>query len=348
MNALVSVVLPIYNVEKYLNRCISSVVAQTYSNLEIILVDDNSTDSSPAICDEWAKRDSRIVVIHKENAGAGMARNTGIEHAHGEYICFFDSDDFVESDAVESCVKAAQENNAELVVFGHDDMTPEMRVLATHIPNPPKKFFSGEEIKNRLLPMSIYADLKTGEEWGMPMSPWNKLYSMEVIRKSGWRFVSEREILSEDFYSLTQFYGYVKSVCVIDRALYHYTVNNASLSHAYNPNRFSIEKISAFYSAMIALAEKMGVSDEIEQAIKGTTFGLSVCAMKNIVASDLKFKQKYSELRKMIKNDFSQELIRTTDYSGSGLQKKLLYRATKYKLVLICFLFIYLKNKRDT
>ena len=97
---LVSVVLPIYNVEKYLDQCVASVVSQTYSNLEIILIDDGATDSCPRKCDEWAMRDSRIRVIHKQNQGLGMARNSGLEASTGDYICFFDSDDFVDEDTI--------------------------------------------------------------------------------------------------------------------------------------------------------------------------------------------------------------------------------------------------------
>ena len=104
---LVSVVLPIYKVEKYLNRCIESVVNQTYSNLEIILVDDGSPDSCPNMCDEWKKKDSRIVVIHKENGGLGEARNSGISAANGKYICFFDSDDYVSNETIEKAVAVA-------------------------------------------------------------------------------------------------------------------------------------------------------------------------------------------------------------------------------------------------
>lgn len=98
---VVSVVLPIYNVEKYLNRCVKSVVNQSYKSLEIILVDDGSPDNCPTLCEDWAKKDSRIKVVHKENAGLGYARNTGIENATGEYICFFDSDDYIALDAIE-------------------------------------------------------------------------------------------------------------------------------------------------------------------------------------------------------------------------------------------------------
>ena len=101
MSPIVTVIIPVYNVEKFLDRCVQSVVNQTYKNLEIILVDDGSPDNCPAMCDEWSRKDSRIKVVHKRNAGLGMARNTGIENANGKYIFFFDSDDYVDESIVE-------------------------------------------------------------------------------------------------------------------------------------------------------------------------------------------------------------------------------------------------------
>ena len=109
---LVTVIVPIYKVEKYLDRCVESIVNQTYRNLEIILVDDGSPDHCPQMCDEWAKKDTRIKVIHKENRGQGLARNTGIDNASGEYICFFDSDDYIAADAIELAYEMAHKENA--------------------------------------------------------------------------------------------------------------------------------------------------------------------------------------------------------------------------------------------
>ena len=94
---LISVIVPVYKVEKYLNKCVQSIIQQTYTNLEIILVDDGSPDNCPQMCDEWAKKDSRIVVIHKKNGGLSDARNAGIAVAKGKYIGFVDSDDYIES-----------------------------------------------------------------------------------------------------------------------------------------------------------------------------------------------------------------------------------------------------------
>ncbi len=115
--ALVSVIVPVYNVEKYLRECIDSVLAQTYTNYEIILVDDGSTDSSGAICDEYAEKNNCITVIHKKNEGLSCARNSGFERASGKYVYFLDSDDYVTEDMLEQTVQVAQEDKSDIVFF---------------------------------------------------------------------------------------------------------------------------------------------------------------------------------------------------------------------------------------
>ena len=114
---MVSVIIPIYNVEKYLRQCVDSVISQTYRDLEIILVDDGSPDGCGSICDEYAVQDSRITVIHKENGGLSDARNAGLEIAKGEYIYFLDSDDYIKNDAIEKLVARIEEENADFVYF---------------------------------------------------------------------------------------------------------------------------------------------------------------------------------------------------------------------------------------
>ncbi len=115
--ALISIIIPVYNVEAYLRECIDSVINQTYKNFEIILVDDGSTDSSGKICDEYVEKDDRITVIHQKNSGPSKTRNTGLENANGKYIYFLDSDDYVESNALELLINTAESNDADLVFF---------------------------------------------------------------------------------------------------------------------------------------------------------------------------------------------------------------------------------------
>ena len=119
---LVSVIVPVYNVKNYLGRCVDSILSQTYSNLEVILVDDGASDGSGRICDDYAARDSRVRVIHKENGGLSSARNAGIDVARGVWLEFVDSDDWIEPDAVENMLSLALEENAELVIAGRWDV----------------------------------------------------------------------------------------------------------------------------------------------------------------------------------------------------------------------------------
>ena len=120
MQELVSVIIPVYNVEKYLSKCLDSIVNQTYNNLQIILVNDGTKDNSLEICQNYQNKDSRIQVINKENGGLSSARNKGLEYAEGKYCLFVDSDDYVELDLIESAVSKMEEVNADMVVFGFE------------------------------------------------------------------------------------------------------------------------------------------------------------------------------------------------------------------------------------
>ncbi len=115
--ALISVIIPVYNVEDYLRECIDSVLCQTYHNFEIILVNDGSTDSSGEICDEYVEKDERVTVIHQKNGGLSVARNTGLSEANGEYVYFLDSDDYIEKNALETLLVIAQKDNSDIVFF---------------------------------------------------------------------------------------------------------------------------------------------------------------------------------------------------------------------------------------
>mgnify|MGYP002514556678 CR=1 FL=1 len=119
---LVTVVVPVYKVEEYLNRCVESIVNQSYTKLQIILVDDGSPDSCPQMCEEWKKRDERIGVIHKQNAGLGMARNSGMDMAEGTYITFVDSDDYIALNTIEKLVALAQKNDSDVCYYGCVDV----------------------------------------------------------------------------------------------------------------------------------------------------------------------------------------------------------------------------------
>ena len=126
---LISIIIPLHNVEKYLNKCIQSVVNQTYENLDIILIDDGSTDRCPQICDEWAEKDLRIRTIHKTYGGVADARNVGLSAANGEYIGFVDSDDYVENTMFEHLYKVLKETNADISICDFQKITENGEII---------------------------------------------------------------------------------------------------------------------------------------------------------------------------------------------------------------------------
>ena len=147
---LLSVVIPVYNVEAYLSRCVDSVLDQTYDSLEIILVNDGSTDASGAICDAYAEKDSRVRVIHKENGGLSSARNTGLDAATGEYIAFLDSDDWVESDAYEHMLAVMEKYEVKLVCGGRYDVDGRSGERKIGLCPKKEERITGEELAGRI------------------------------------------------------------------------------------------------------------------------------------------------------------------------------------------------------
>ncbi len=176
MEPLISVIIPIYNVEKYLKKCIDSVISQTYKNLEIILVDDGSPDNCGIICDEYAQKDDRIIVIHKKDGGLSDARNAGIEICKGEYISFIDSDDFVSPYFIEMLYRGVHDYNCEIATVEHGvrfmDVEDEAVVFTTE-----KSQCSYEEIKPReAIRLMMYQRLPNGAPWRLyKREIWNEL-----------------------------------------------------------------------------------------------------------------------------------------------------------------------------
>lgn len=213
--ALISVVVPIYNVEKYLRQCVDSILAQTLTNIEIILVDDGSTDNCPKICDDYAAKDKRIKVIHKKNAGLGAAYNTGIETADGEYIGFVEPDDFIAPNMYEALYKKIKQFNAELAVgswFYHEDKqdNPEIEIF-NHIKD------------NQLFSIDDFPSLLT-----IHPSVWAKLYKRTSIKNI--RFPEFKGAGYCDAPFMVELFCKIKKIIGINRCLYYYRIDNENAS----------------------------------------------------------------------------------------------------------------------
>lgn len=216
---LVSVIVPIYNVEQYLRTCINSIVKQTYENIEIILVDDESPDNSGLICEEYKQKDKRICVIHQKNMGLSGARNSGIEIARGEYIVFIDSDDWIELNYIECMMKYAK--NDRIVACGFVEEYGDQ----VHKHYGEFKEYQGSDILKFYLEDEAY-DCTYGGTLQMGSYAWNKLYPRKVfqsIRYPVGRKYEDMAIVAEIFFN-------VKKLTVISDVLYHYRIRRDSIT----------------------------------------------------------------------------------------------------------------------
>ena len=243
----VSIVVPCYNVDKYLDRCLNSIVNQTLREVEIILVDDKSPGIVPVMCDEWAKRDSRIKVVHKDcNEGLGFARNSGLEVANGEYVAFVDSDDFVELNMYERLYSEAKCSDAD-VVFSN--FFTEGQSGVWHVSNEVRgrKEWDNDSINDFVLDM-IASRPTDNFERKYQMSVWHSIYRKSIIDENIIRFHSEREVCSEDFPFQIDFLLKAKKIVFLPDAFYHYCCNELSLTSTFNPDKF--RRIRNLYELM--------------------------------------------------------------------------------------------------
>lgn len=218
---LVSVIVPIYNTEKFLKKCVDSIISQSYRNIEIILVDDGSTDSCGMICDNYLNIDSRVIVIHKNNGGLSSARNAGIDKCKGDYISFVDSDDFVSQEFVEKLLIACINNECDISICN---------IFYSYI--------DGRYIKHKLNCKSkkmnfTEAFLEMNVERNFDMAAWNKLYKRTIF--GDIRFPLNK--LSEDYYIMYLLFDKANSLYFCDESMYYYLQRENSITKNCNINK---------------------------------------------------------------------------------------------------------------
>lgn len=234
-NPLVSVIVPVYNVERYLRQCLDSILGQPYRNLDVVIVDDASTDGSPDICDRYAERDSRVRVVHKaEHLGAGMARNSGLEMARGEYIMFSDSDDWWDADVLDRLVDRLLDTDADMLLFAHDRERPDGSIEYDCLMDHEHTFEGRGQIVQLAAAMVHRIPQVASQKVGM--SVWAMIVKRQM---AGHRFMSEREVSSEDMAYKIQAVLKCNRVVFTPIKLVNYRYNRFSLSHTYSFGRFS-------------------------------------------------------------------------------------------------------------
>lgn len=213
MNSLISIIVPVYNVEKYINRCVDSILNQTYKNLEIILVDDGSTDYSGKICDEYEKKDRRIKVIHTENKGVGIARNQGLETCHGEYIMFVDPDDYLSKDAVQVLYDRVMIDSSDMAIGKHIDVYDDGSKNGNFC-----DFYDNVILSRNEFFLNIH---------NYSVSVWSKLYRKNILKDLKFPTLK----CGEDLCFFIQLIDYCNKISIVDKTIYYYFQNQKSVTH---------------------------------------------------------------------------------------------------------------------
>ena len=236
MQPKVSIVVPVYKVEKYLERCVTSLRNQSMSCVEIILVDDGSPDSCPQMCDRLAELDSRIKVVHKANGGLGFARNSGLDVASGEYVTFVDSDDFVDQSMYETLYNEASQSNSDAVFSSYiKEVTTDKWVNCQEVTS--KRVLTGHSITTFFLDMIASAP-GVSRERQYEMSTCRAIYRRQLIENHSVRFLSEKKVVSEDLFFQIDFLRHAEKGTFLPLNFYHYCFNQSSLTNTFLPEKY--------------------------------------------------------------------------------------------------------------
>lgn len=332
---LVSIIVPVYNTEKYLERCIKSLVNQDYRNLQIILVDDGSRDNSGEMCDNWELKDNRITVIHKENGGLGYARNSGLELVKGKYISFVDSDDYIKNKTISSLVDKMESTNADVCYFGCDyDVNGRIIINQTSFPD---KLFNSETIRSELLPISFGASIeKDGDLFGIG-SVCCGFYRNDIFVDNNLLFQSERDVLCEDILFTSKMLLCARSVCFMNENFYIYFRNENSLTHTFRSDRF--QKSLQFYDLQVKIIEDNNLNEiSLLRAGYSLLINLMVCIRQEARTTQITYEEKKERIKKVLESNQLSSVLEEINFRRFNIKKKILFFCMKKKLANIVLL----------
>ena len=318
---MISVIVPVYNTEKYLDQCVQSILAQTYTDFELLLIDDGSTDSSGALCDKYAEQDSRIRVFHKENGGVSSARNLGLDNVKGEWVTFCDSDDWVEYNYLSS-----------LILKCDNDL-----VSSSYIYDRPNKK-QYEQLDDDTLCINGY-NLTELLMTGAYMTPYAKLYKSKVLEKNKIRF-NTRLSSREDTLFVWQYLLCVDKVTTLSDATYHYCITDNGLSH----KRISIDEckysLECFYNVLVQFKEKFSTFD-FRIRLYWLIDEIFLKAIKEEVCENKKFYDRRTKLQELLQSELVLALLKDKEFMPKGIKRKIWDFLALNKLYILLTIYLY-------
>ncbi len=338
-DALVSIIVPIYNVEPYLPKCLDSLICQTYKNIEIICVNDGSPDNSLVILDAYAKKDERIRIISQENKGASEARNNALNNANGEYIMFVDGDDWIDTDTIEIAFNTLKEHNADVVMWDYVREF-ENASLPKNIYKENKIFKDGDiRLLHRKFAGPVGSELKVPENADALVTIWGKLYKKSFILDNSIKFTDLKEIgtCEDGLFNFEVFY-HIKKAVYINKHFNHYRKDNeGSITSVYKENLVAQhENLHAHFKDII---DKYDLDDGFKKALSNRIalelvgYGLNILHQK---------KDRIKKIKSIIKNPYYKDAYNQLEFKYFPIHWKLFYGfakhgfATGVYLLLLC------------
>lgn len=331
-NIKISVIIPIYNVEKYLDECIKSILNQTYKNFELILINDGSNDSSKEICEKYKKENNNIIFIDKKNTGASDSRNIGLKIAKGDYIFFLDSDDFLDKETFQLCVKEISLFNYDLLTFGFIKFDYDNDFQKKYDIKVEKNVYSQNEIRRILIP-NMLSQTNKKKSFNINFSRMF-LIRKDYISSLNWKFLSEREYESEDVVSMITLLYYAQNIKIIKKNLYYYRYNPMSITNNYKDN--FVIKLNNMLRYLLSF-NKRNNSDYFKYFYY-LYFSYIISAIKDISKSSLKYKQKIKKISDLHSNEEIIDNIKKYNMYNNTLYRRVFFILLKAK----CFNTVYL------
>ena len=314
---MISVIVPVYNIEKSLHVCIESIMNQTYKNFELILIDDGSFDNSGVIVDAYTRFDNRVLLIHQKNKGVSNARNVGITCASGDYICFIDSDDYIDREYLQALFEAVREPS-ELAICGFDWICNNEIVNRT-------LFGEGKQYVNKCELMDFL---------NLVSSPWVKLFRADIIRDSRLFFPKDISY-GEDLLFNLEYLNRIENICVLNEPLYHYvTDNQQSLLRRYNPELLA--NLSRINSAIHYYLVKWGAKENQIQLLINKEYYDYENVMRNTFSGDnpLGLREKLRYNNNILKSEAFQTILKKTNIKINNIYH-FAYKVRSYWIILL-------------
>lgn len=337
----VSVIIPMYNSKDYIERCINSIRKQTLRDIEIIVIDDESTDGSYDLCVKLAETDARIHLVRQKNAGPGLARNTGLAQAKGEFVAFVDSDDTVAPEMYETMYNAVTEAQADACLCGFSQV--EVDGTATKNPNPLGGWcFSGDEVINEVLLNILGSRPDAESDFVLGISVWKGLYSRTVICENQMVFQSERVYYSEDTMFNVDYFLHSKKVVMVEDCFYEYQKNSASFTATYKTDMH--EKNVRFYHAVDERIRLLECYPEAKMRLQRLFLGFVRYYLQRIV--ELYPGKEARKLLKEISKDATVvKVMQEYPFQKNPWKQRMIHQMLADRNSFMMWLFIKLKNR---